>query len=126
MTNTTKESRDTLLKRLANLGFDINSEEVFTSLTAARRLVEKRRLRPLLLLEQDALSDFQGIPSEDPNAVVVGLAPQCFNYETLNKAFRWILMKNGDFRWKGQGTPSNDPMGMCGPFWVWFSGQFGW
>lgn len=30
----------------------------------------------------------EGIDTSDPNAVVVGLAPDRFNYQTLNKAFR--------------------------------------
>ena len=30
-----------------------------------------------------------GISEEDPNAVVVGLAPEEFAYENLNKAMRW-------------------------------------
>lgn len=89
VTNTTKESKETLLRRLTGIGFDIKAEEVFTSLTAARRLVDQRKLRPMLLLQQDALEDFKGVDVNDPNAVVVGLAPDCFNYELLNKAFRY-------------------------------------
>lgn len=89
VTNTTKESKETLLRRLTGIGFDIKAEEVFTSLTAARRLIDQRKLRPMLLLQQDALEDFKGVDVNDPNAVVVGLAPDCFNYESLNKAFRY-------------------------------------
>lgn len=89
VTNTTKESKETLLRRLTGIGFDIKAEEVFTSLTAARRLVDQRNLRPMLLLQQDAIEDFKGVDVNNPNAVVVGLAPDCFNYELLNKAFRY-------------------------------------
>ena len=89
VTNTTKESKGTLLKRLTGIGFDIQAEEVFTSLTAARRLIDQRSLRPMLLLQSDAIEDFKGVDVNDPNAVVVGLAPDCFNYEILNKAFRY-------------------------------------
>ena len=88
VTNTTKESKETLLARLDKIGFEIAAEEVFTSLTAARHLVERRKLRPILFLEKDALKDFKGISCEDPNSVVVGLAPQCFHYDLMNKAFR--------------------------------------
>ncbi|XP_027055012.1 haloacid dehalogenase-like hydrolase domain-containing protein 2 [Pocillopora damicornis] len=91
VTNTTKESKGTLLKRLTGIGFDIQAEEVFTSLTAARRLIDQRSLRPMLLLQSDAIEDFKGVDVNDPNAVVVGLAPDCFNYEILNKAFRLLL-----------------------------------
>ncbi|KAJ7389030.1 Haloacid dehalogenase-like hydrolase domain-containing protein 2 [Desmophyllum pertusum] len=91
VTNTTKESKETLLRRLTGIGFDIKAEEVFTSLTAARRLVDQRNLRPMLLLQPDAIEDFKGVDVDNPNAVVVGLAPDCFNYELLNKAFRLLL-----------------------------------
>ena len=90
VTNTTKESKSTLLSRLKSLGFHINENEVFTSLTAARRLIEAKNYRPFCLLEDDALNDFEGISMDDPNAVVVGLSPKSFNYQTLNKAFRWV------------------------------------
>ena len=88
VTNTTQDSQDTLLKLLTGIGFEIKTEEVFTSLTAVRRLINHRNLRPLLLLDSDAIKDFKGIDVNDPNAVVVGLAPDCFSYEMLNKAFR--------------------------------------
>lgn len=80
-----------MLNRLNNIGYDISEDEVFTSLSAARQLVEKRQLRPMLLLEQDALQDFEGIQQEQANCVVIGLAPGCFNYEQMNEAFRYQM-----------------------------------
>lgn len=49
-------------------------------------------LSPLLLLEEAALEDFEGVgtDSEAKNAVVIGLAPSQFKYEVLNKAFRYF------------------------------------
>ncbi|XP_065262109.1 haloacid dehalogenase-like hydrolase domain-containing protein 2 [Emys orbicularis] len=91
VTNTTKESKRDLLERLKTLEFDIAEDEIFTSLTAARNLLEQKQVRPLLLVDDNALQDFRGIPTNDPNAVVVGLAPEHFNYQMMNKAFRLIL-----------------------------------
>ncbi|XP_071826080.1 haloacid dehalogenase-like hydrolase domain-containing protein 2 isoform X2 [Apostichopus japonicus] len=91
VTNTTKESKNTLHQRLTRIGFKICQEEIFTSLTAARNYVEKQNARPMLLLSEDALRDFSGISTDNPNAVVVGLAPESFNFGTLNKAFRLVL-----------------------------------
>ncbi|XP_070547109.1 haloacid dehalogenase-like hydrolase domain-containing protein 2 [Ptychodera flava] len=92
VTNTTKECKAMLHGRLESLGFDIKEDEIFTSLTAAKTLVEKQNLRPLLLLQDTAMKDFEGRYSyHDANAVVVGLAPDCFNYEMMNKAFRLVL-----------------------------------
>ncbi len=42
--------------------------QVFSSLTATRRLLEERGLRPFLLLHPKALPDFEGIPTDRPNA----------------------------------------------------------
>ncbi|XP_044520786.1 haloacid dehalogenase-like hydrolase domain-containing protein 2 [Gracilinanus agilis] len=91
VTNTTKESKEDLLERLRRLNFDIYEHEIFTSLTAARNLVREHQVRPMLLVDDRALAEFRGIAVNDPNAVVVGLAPHCFNYEVLNQAFRLLL-----------------------------------
>ncbi|XP_038599612.1 haloacid dehalogenase-like hydrolase domain-containing protein 2 isoform X2 [Tachyglossus aculeatus] len=45
----------------------------------------------MLLVDDRALPDFQGVPVNDPNAVVIGLAPEHFNYQVLNQAFRLLL-----------------------------------
>uniref|UniRef100_A0A672IZB3 Haloacid dehalogenase-like hydrolase domain-containing protein 2 n=2 Tax=Salarias fasciatus TaxID=181472 RepID=A0A672IZB3_SALFA len=87
VTNTTKESKRNLLERLQRLNFDVQEKEIFTSLSAARSLLEQKQLRPLLLVEDSALEDFTGFNTSEPNAVVIGLAPDHFNYQTLNNAF---------------------------------------
>lgn len=91
VTNTTKESKRHLLERLQRLSFDLQEKEIFTSLTAARNLLEQKQHRPLLLVDDSALEDFTGIDTSEPNAVVIGLAPEHFSYQTMNKAFRMIL-----------------------------------
>ena len=60
VTNTTKESLSSLHSRLQRLGFDIQRDEIFSSLTAARNAVVEGGLRPLLLLQEDAKRDFEG------------------------------------------------------------------
>ncbi|GAB6031873.1 Haloacid dehalogenase-like hydrolase domain-containing protein 2 [Chamberlinius hualienensis] len=91
VTNTTKESKRVLYERLKSMGFQLQSSEIFTSLNSARMLVEKLCLRPMLLLEDAALEDFQDVSTNDPNAVVVGLAPNKFDHKTMNSAFRLII-----------------------------------
>ncbi|XP_034048113.1 haloacid dehalogenase-like hydrolase domain-containing protein 2 [Thalassophryne amazonica] len=91
VTNTTKESKKILLERLHRLNFAVQEKEIFTSLSAARSLLEQKRHRPLLLVDDSALEDFTGIDTSEPNAVVIGLAPEHFNYRTLNEAFRMVL-----------------------------------
>ena len=60
VTNTTKEPLRVLHERLQKMGFDIDQSEIFTSLTAARKLVEAKGVRPLLMLEETAKKDFYG------------------------------------------------------------------
>lgn len=93
VTNTTKESKQTLLSRLQNCGFEnISPNDLYTSLSAAEHYVRTNNLRPFYLLSDDALNDFADIDQFETgteNAVVVGLAPDRFHYEKLNDAFRW-------------------------------------
>lgn len=72
------------------MGFDIKKDEIFSSLAAAREIIAVKKLNPFLLIDAAAMEDFEDLtkPNEEPNAVVVGLAPEKFNYEELNKAFR--------------------------------------
>ncbi|KAH0627809.1 hypothetical protein JD844_008223 [Phrynosoma platyrhinos] len=110
VTNTTKECKQDLLQRLKKLEFDIQEDEIFTSLTAARNLLEQKQVgedfmetshgllstfhRDVLGLKQplkDSARYYLGkhrIETNNPNAVVIGLAPDHFNYEMMNKAFR--------------------------------------
>ncbi|KAJ8670741.1 hypothetical protein QAD02_002000 [Eretmocerus hayati] len=93
VTNTTKESKNVLYNRLVTLGFDIKKDEIFSSLAAARNIVESRKLNPFLLIDDKAMEDFEDlVDSSNPrNAVLVGLAPDKFNYEKLNEAFRLLI-----------------------------------
>lgn len=88
-----QESQKSLCQRLNRIGFEIDSDEVFSSLSAAHRLIKSRQLRPLLLLSESALDDFSDVKQNDPNAVVIGLAPDQFNYDKLSQAFRLIKEK---------------------------------
>ncbi|XP_037279414.2 haloacid dehalogenase-like hydrolase domain-containing protein 2 [Rhipicephalus microplus] len=91
VTNTTKESRRRLHERLVSLGFKISADEIFSSLTAARTFIEVRNLRPHLMVSEAAMEEFEGMNTNDPNAVLIGLAPEKFNYTPMNEAFRLVL-----------------------------------
>lgn len=92
VTNTTKESGQTLYNRLVTIGFKLEKAEIYSSLNAAAQYVKSKNLKPFYLLSQDAMNDFPLIDtsssSDVQNAVVVGLAPKEFNYENMNKAFK--------------------------------------
>ncbi|VDN50692.1 unnamed protein product [Dracunculus medinensis] len=91
VTNTTKESSSHLYEKLKKFGFDVSHSQIFSSLSAARQLIIKNSLRPMLILEEDARNDFSDIDTNNPNSVVIGLAPSLFNFKTLNKAFNLVL-----------------------------------
>ncbi|GAB4821247.1 hypothetical protein N2152v2_008293 [Parachlorella kessleri] len=91
VTNTTKDTRANLLALVQKLGFNIQEKEVFSSLAAARKLVEGEQLKPFLLLHPNALHEFEGLSAGDPDTVVVGLAKGAFSYENMNRAFRILL-----------------------------------
>lgn len=89
MTNTTKESGQTLYDRLFRIGFQLDREEIYSSLSAASDYVRQHDLQPFYLLTDDAKRDFPVVAEEcSENAVVVGLAPDAFDYKHMNHAFR--------------------------------------
>ncbi|XP_064553492.1 haloacid dehalogenase-like hydrolase domain-containing protein 2 isoform X3 [Drosophila montana] len=94
VTNTTKDSKATLYERLVKIGFQLEAAEIYSSLSAAVAFVSNEKLNPFYLLTNDARKDF---PEEDQSrphdAVVVGLAPNAFDYEHMNKAFN-VLLQN--------------------------------
>ncbi|GAA5921802.1 hypothetical protein JCM3775_001829 [Rhodotorula graminis] len=94
VSNTSKESRSSLLQKMHKMELDVREEELFTSLSAVRDVVVKRNLNPLYLLTPSARSDFP--PASPPfDSVVVGLAPNAFDYEQLNAAFRLLSGEEG-------------------------------
>ncbi|CAL8104621.1 unnamed protein product [Orchesella dallaii] len=92
VTNTSKEAVSTTVQNLDSLGLQLSKQEVYSSLTATRDYLIRNNLRPHLLVADEALEEFEGLDTNDPNTVVVGLAPMKFNYKELNECFR-ILMK---------------------------------
>jgi HAD superfamily hydrolase (TIGR01458 family) len=67
--------------------------QVFSSLRAAKKVVDDQQLRPLLLLHPDALPEFSSINCAEPNAVVLGLAKEAFSYDSMNAAFRLLMQQ---------------------------------
>ena len=81
LTNTSKVSSKTLLHQLREMGFDEscipNQDSIVTSINATRQFLLTNGLRPYCLVEDDLVEkDFQGIDMDDPNCVLVGLAPR--------------------------------------------------
>jgi HAD superfamily hydrolase (TIGR01458 family) len=102
LTNTSQISSGELLSRLREAGFDESAipsaDSVMTSVGATRRFLLDNGLRPYCLLEDALLkTDLRDVDTEnDPNCVLVGLAPGKLDYGRLNVAYRLLL------RWRGE------------------------
>ena len=95
LTNTSMVSSETLLNQLRGMGFDESCiphrDCIVTSISATRDYLVKNGLRPYCLVEDDLVkTDLMGLDMEDPNCVLVGLAPSKFDYRRLNDAFRLL------------------------------------
>merc|ERR1719401_3263641 len=61
VTNRSQEGPESLFAKLQTMGFDCQKHEIFSALSAALKLVEQERLRPLLLLARRATDEFQNV-----------------------------------------------------------------
>ena len=95
ITNTTRRTRADIVDRLRAMGFDAASHEVITGALAARKIIERRGLRPFLLIHPGLMSEFSGVATHDPDAVVIGDAAEGFTYSALNAAFRVLIDRPG-------------------------------
>ncbi|OCF57998.1 HAD hydrolase [Kwoniella mangroviensis CBS 10435] len=94
--NSTKESSSQLLSKLGEMGFRASQEELMTSLSACRQLVEEKGFRrPYLIMSESAKSEFPSSSSSSSSkdqgmydSVILGLDPPSLSYDNLNKAFR--------------------------------------
>jgi len=120
VTNQSQQNRAQLSASMLANGFSVDTTEIFTALRAARAIVDQEQLRPHCLLQKSAMEEFEGIPMGEPNAVVLGTAPESLNYEGLNVAMR-ILLSSPSARFiavnKGRFFRSADGLVMmAGPF----------
>ncbi|XP_064630259.1 phospholysine phosphohistidine inorganic pyrophosphate phosphatase-like [Lineus longissimus] len=91
LTNETTCTREALVTQLRALGFEMETSQVITPIPAAVKVLKERNLRPFYVVHKDALPDFAGVDTSNPNCVVMGDAQEYFTYERLNEALG-ILM----------------------------------
>lgn len=91
VTNTTRSPKRAVLEKLARLGFESADGDLVTAPEAAARYLQAHDLRPHLLVHPAIGGEFAELPSEEPNAVLVGDAGEAFTYDTLNAAFRVLM-----------------------------------
>ena len=91
ITNTTRNTRDDLLKKLSNKGLKIPREQLFTAPLAARQYIQDHKLNPYLLIHPNLRHEFSDFNNQTFDSVLVGDAGSSFTYQTLNTAFRILL-----------------------------------
>jgi HAD superfamily hydrolase (TIGR01458 family) len=94
VTNTTSRPRSAVVRELADMGFSVDPERVFTAPRAAHaHLVARGLSRCHMLVNPALLEDFPGIVEDEraPQAVVLGDMGDGLTYARLNAAFRHLL-----------------------------------
>lgn len=90
-TNEDQCTRQGLVDKLGNLGFNLSASEILSPCPIGRKLIEERKLRPYLLIHPSGLLEFTGLDCNEPNCVLIGGAEELFTYENMNGAFRVLL-----------------------------------
>ncbi len=93
ITNTTRSTRDDLLKKLSSKGLIIPKQQLFTAPLAARQYIKDHKLNPYLFIHPNLRPEFSEFKHQEFDSVLVGDAGSSFTYETMNAAFRILLDK---------------------------------
>lgn len=96
ISNTTRKSRQTIVRHLSNLGFDIPGSSIFTPTLAAIAYMKKtRRAGYYLVATGDIYKDFEEVPNgvsdSKPDWVIIGDAGDEITYGSMNTAFRYLM-----------------------------------
>lgn len=91
LTNTTRKPPKSVYLKLQQMGFEISEDMLFTALSATKEYIEEQNGSVYTLLTNEASLYFKELESNNPDFVVVGDAYTNFNYENLNRAFRFLV-----------------------------------
>jgi HAD superfamily hydrolase (TIGR01458 family) len=91
ITNTSQQTRASLLRHLRKLGFTLEEAQLFTAVDAARQWMRQRQLRPYCLVHKNIAAEFEEFEHRDPNAVFIADAAGDFTYDNLNRAFQLCM-----------------------------------
>ena len=94
ITNTTMKSKETLAKKLNAMGINTNAQRIFSAASAAADYLRGQpRNKSMLLVQEDAKKEYDGIPQDDRQTdfVVVGDMGDDFSIPLLNRAFNCLM-----------------------------------
>lgn len=93
ITNTTIRSRESISKKINDFGFEVETNEIFSTCTVAASWLKQNDFNKIhLMVTDNAKIDFANfdLNSDNPDVVLVGDIGSQFNYENLNQAFRLV------------------------------------
>lgn len=93
-TNTTRVPRSTIAGWLADFGIPATADDIFTPPHAAVSWLRGNGIRRVAVcLPEGSFAEFAEfeIVDLDPEAVVVGDLGPAWNFDTMNRVFRWLL-----------------------------------
>lgn len=94
VTNVTDETRSEITAKLHSIGVQAAEAEVYTSLQAAKVVVQDNSYEPYCLLPYKAQQEvYSGLSPDQPNSVIIGYSPEHLNYRHMNEAFRILYKK---------------------------------
>ncbi len=96
ISNTTRSTREMILRRLAGFGLEIGDGELFTPAVAARHWLARNDRAAFLLVHPALEAEFSDLAGKGGPAVIVGDAGDAFTYRSMNAAFR-ALEGGADF-----------------------------
>ncbi|UCC81882.1 MAG: TIGR01458 family HAD-type hydrolase [Gemmatimonadota bacterium] len=94
VTNTTRVPRVTIAGWLEDFGVPAVADEIFTPPLAAVAWLKGQEIRRVAVcLPEGSFAEFAefDIVDHDPQAVVVGDLGPAWNFDTMNRVFRWLL-----------------------------------
>lgn len=98
VTNTTSRPRAALVEKLASMDIEVTAEEILTPPVAAVAWLQAHSRGPVGLFVREATKeDFTDLTIAGPDAsgpvsaVVVGDYGESWSFDTLNRAFRWLM-----------------------------------
>jgi HAD superfamily hydrolase (TIGR01458 family) len=96
ISNTTRKSRNSIVRHLSALGFKIPESHIFTPpLAAIAYMKTAGKTRYYLLTTGDVDRDFEEVknkgPDTKPDWVIIGDAGDRITYERMNSAFRFLM-----------------------------------
>jgi len=97
LTNTTTAPRKLIYNKLQDFGFNIEEEEIFTPIIAAKNYLRDNAVKKISLVTNieiiQEFSDYE-ITQKNPEAVIMGDIYKNFKWEILDRIFKLIYINN--------------------------------